>query len=100
MEKSKENFNIWKYLPTWKEAKKWVLWGMIWGFLSLSLIDSEQMRRSMPSILLLPMVVSSLGAYKILSLFYDYPAEHMTLGIFINTFIWGFIGYLLRLANK
>lgn len=102
MEQNKQHFNIWKYLPTWKEAKWWVLIGIAHHSLTMLLLVDERIRNVIIGGLprwLEYIAPFSWVQYLLFSVFgptYPPAGEMFAYGAFLG----GLAGYLLRTIFK
>jgi len=108
MGQNKQQSNVWRYLPTWNEAKWWISAGVIWAAISAPALTNESVREGVLNALgatmtflgaLLPFV----WALFILSVFWPYAAssrEALIPSLFLGALLGGFAGYILRFLFK
>jgi len=108
MKQNKQHFNIWKYLPTWKEAKWWIIAVMIWAILSSPIILYPPLRESilismgssMTFIIALLPIVWALLLLSIVWPFASQSQEALIPCLFLGVILGGLAGYLLRTIFK
>jgi len=104
MEQNKQHFNIWKYLPTWKEAKWWVLIGIAYHSLTMYLFGHGCTQGSIFGVFprwWLIYITPILWLYHLhSSVFGTYPSIARGELFAYGAFLGGLAGYLLRTITK